>query len=138
MTGPHYGQFIPYSVVEVLTDLLDFSARMLVQGGRLIYWLPTTNEYKDTDLPAHPCFIIKANSEQPLTKRWKRRLITMEKIVDFDPKIHTNVSVIILFLRCSLLLLIGAFRKCLLFQQMSSVRLSHINIGAPNMNSVMF
>lgn len=26
---------------EVLSDLLEFAARFLVLGGRLVYWLPT-------------------------------------------------------------------------------------------------
>lgn len=50
----HFSQTVPYSVPEVLTDLIDFAARSLVTGGFLAYWLPTTNEYKDSDLPRTP------------------------------------------------------------------------------------
>ena len=28
--------------VEVLTSLFDLAARTLVEGGRLVYWLPTS------------------------------------------------------------------------------------------------
>lgn len=29
-----------YCLSEVFSDLLDFAARFLVMGGRLVYWLP--------------------------------------------------------------------------------------------------
>jgi hypothetical protein len=51
---PHYAQTVPYSVSEVLTDLMNFAARTIVRGGFLVYWLPTTNTYKDSDLPRTP------------------------------------------------------------------------------------
>lgn len=81
---PHVVQTIPYSVPDVLLDLFDFSARSLVMGGRLVYWLPTTSEYTESDLPQHPCFALVANSEQKLTMYFSRRLITMEKIKEYD------------------------------------------------------
>jgi tRNA (guanine10-N2)-methyltransferase len=87
----HVPQCLPYSVVELLSDLLNFAARMLVVGGRLVYWLPTTFDYKESDLPRHPCFQIVANSEQPLSTKFCRRLITMEKVIPFDPEKHTNL-----------------------------------------------
>eukprot|EP01086_Lenisia_limosa_P013361 TRINITY_DN42421_c0_g1_i1.p1 TRINITY_DN42421_c0_g1~~TRINITY_DN42421_c0_g1_i1.p1 ORF type:complete len:492 (-),score=75.85 TRINITY_DN42421_c0_g1_i1:109-1584(-) len=71
---------VGYPVPEVLTDLIKFSARTLSMNGRLVYWLPTTTEYVDSDLPTHPCFKIISNSNQGITMRWSRRLITMEKI----------------------------------------------------------
>lgn len=89
--GEHVPQCVPYSVVELLSDLLGFAARTLTVGGRLVYWLPTTNEYKDSDLPQHPCFKIAANSEQPLSSKWRRRLITMEKVVSYDETAHSNL-----------------------------------------------
>jgi tRNA (guanine10-N2)-methyltransferase len=81
---PHVPQCVPYSVPDVLGDLLDFSARSLVMGGRLVFWLPTTSDYVDADLPLHPCFNIVANSEQKLTMYFSRRLITMEKVKVFE------------------------------------------------------
>jgi hypothetical protein len=49
--------------------------------------------YKESDLPRHPCFKVIANSEQPLSTKFCRRLITMEKITPFDPEKHANVPV---------------------------------------------
>lgn len=86
-------QCIPYSVGEVLTDLLDFSARNLVKGGRLVFWLPSTRDFKESDIPTHPCLQLISNSEEPLSLRWSRRLITMEKIIDFDPALHSNFKI---------------------------------------------
>lgn len=88
---PHTPQCVPYSVPDVLTDLLDFSARSLRVGGRLVFWLPTTIEFLPSDLPTHPCFTLIANSEQKLTYYFARRLITMEKIVDYDPSFVAHV-----------------------------------------------
>jgi tRNA (guanine10-N2)-methyltransferase len=122
---PHIPQSVPYEVPDVLRDLLVFAAQTLVMGGRLVYWLPTTDQYvhsrllqlimhneaehglllmaserlnrttryKDSDVPLHPCLKLLANSEQVLSMRLRRRLITMEKIMDFDPSIHTDVTV---------------------------------------------
>jgi tRNA (guanine10-N2)-methyltransferase len=90
---PHIPQSVPYEVDEVLRDLLVFAAQTLVMGGRLVYWLPTTDQYKDSDVPLHPCLKLLANSEQVLSMRLRRRLITMEKILDFDPTIHADITV---------------------------------------------
>lgn len=37
----YYPPTKPYEMSEVLMDLLEFSARQLRLGGRLVYWLPT-------------------------------------------------------------------------------------------------
>jgi hypothetical protein len=37
----YYPPTKPYEMSEVLSDLLEFAARFLVLGGRLVYWLPT-------------------------------------------------------------------------------------------------
>eukprot|EP01119_Soliformovum_irregulare_P023685 TRINITY_DN8320_c0_g2_i1.p1 TRINITY_DN8320_c0_g2~~TRINITY_DN8320_c0_g2_i1.p1 ORF type:complete len:481 (-),score=122.02 TRINITY_DN8320_c0_g2_i1:242-1552(-) len=79
----HTPQCIAYAVSDVLRDLLEEAAKNLILGGRLVYWLPTTNEYTEEDLPLHPCFEMIANSEQPLTMKWRRRLITMIKIREY-------------------------------------------------------
>ncbi len=42
----HIPTCVQYDVPDVLTDLLAFAARMLRPRGRLVYWLPTTNEYE--------------------------------------------------------------------------------------------
>ena len=80
----HVPQCVIYRVPDVLSDLLDFSARSLHMGARLVYWLPTTCDYTDSDLPQHPCFKIVSNSEQKLTLYFARRLITMEKMKEFE------------------------------------------------------
>ncbi|KAG6955278.1 hypothetical protein JG688_00011946 [Phytophthora aleatoria] len=69
----------PYAAEDVMMDLLEFAAQTLREGGRLVYLLPTTYEYTDSDLPRHPSLQVIANSEQKLTKKYARRLITMVK-----------------------------------------------------------
>ena len=69
------------SAGECLRDLLDLSARLLRVGGRLVYFLPAAPEvYKEEEVPRHPALRLVANSEQVLTTRYSRRLITMEKV----------------------------------------------------------
>ncbi|GLC40262.1 hypothetical protein PLESTB_001633100 [Pleodorina starrii] len=75
----------PYTLGECLRDLLDLSARLLVVGGRLVYFLPATPEtYDEAEIPRHPALELVANSEQILTTRYSRRLITMEKVRPYD------------------------------------------------------
>lgn len=66
--------------VDFLNGVLEFAAELLVPGGRIVYWLPTTPDYSDNDLPTHPALQILHNSEQPLTTRMSRRLITMVRV----------------------------------------------------------
>lgn len=69
---------------EVVADLLMFAVKNLVHGGRLVYWLPTvTEDYTIDDLPTHPCMELVSNCEQAFGQ-WSRRLITMEKVKDWD------------------------------------------------------
>ena len=66
--------------------MLDISARLLRVGGRLVYFLPAAPEvYKEEEVPRHPALRLVANSEQVLTTRYSRRLITMEKVTPFHP-----------------------------------------------------
>ncbi|CAG8530924.1 1121_t:CDS:10 [Ambispora gerdemannii] len=77
--GNYYPPTKPYEMSEVLVDLLEFAARFLVVGGRLVYWLPTVvEEYTNEDIPKHPSMRLISNSEQTFGV-WSRRLITMEK-----------------------------------------------------------
>lgn len=71
-------------MLQVMADLLDMAAKMLVHGGRLVYLLPTTFEFCEEDLPQHPCLRVIANSEDKLTGTLSRRLITMEKFCEYD------------------------------------------------------
>lgn len=54
------------------------------------------DSYKDSDVPLHPCLKLLANSEQPLSAQFRRRLITMEKICTFDVDKH-DIDVCFLF-----------------------------------------
>eukprot|EP00668_Euglena_longa_P014386 GGOE01018374.1.p1 GENE.GGOE01018374.1~~GGOE01018374.1.p1 ORF type:complete len:475 (-),score=171.79 GGOE01018374.1:300-1724(-) len=73
-----------YALGTMLADLLEFAARMLVVGGRLVFWLPTTEQYSDRELPAHPCLTLLYNTGQPITIRLHRRLLTFEKTKRFE------------------------------------------------------
>jgi len=90
---PHIPQSVPYEVPDVLRDLLIFAAQTLSMGGRLVYWLPTTDQYKDSDVPSHPCLKLLSNSEQVLSLRLRRRLITMEKVLQFHPSLHSDTKI---------------------------------------------
>lgn len=68
--------------VDFLHGVLEFAAQVLVKGGKLVYWLPTTPEYTVEDVPSHPGLRLLYNCEQPLTTRMSRRLITMVKVSD--------------------------------------------------------
>jgi hypothetical protein len=65
---------------QVMKDLLDMSARMLVLGGRLAYLLPCTSVFTPDELPVHPCLATVANCEEKLTLSLSRRVIVMEKV----------------------------------------------------------
>lgn len=77
-----------YAVPDMLRDLLDMAAQMLVLGGRLVFWMPATVEYRADDVPRHPCLTLVSNSLQQITLRWGRRLVTLEKTAEYDPARH--------------------------------------------------
>lgn len=53
----------PYSLGECLRDLLDYAARTLRVGGRLVYFLPATPEtYKEEEVPTHPALELLYNT----------------------------------------------------------------------------
>ncbi|CAO3638258.1 unnamed protein product [Cunninghamella echinulata] len=88
----YYPPTKPYEMSEVLADLLEFSAKHLRIGGRLVYWLPTVvDEYSNTDVPEHPCMLLISNSEQNFGQ-WSRRLITMEKVKEWDSNSNYETS----------------------------------------------
>ena len=76
----HIPGTVNYDIADVMKDLLDMAARYLAVGGRLVFWLPTTNDYKEADLPQHPALKMVHNCEEQVTMRWQRRLITMQKL----------------------------------------------------------
>jgi tRNA (guanine10-N2)-methyltransferase len=76
-------------MAHVLQDLLDLAAMTLVEGGRLVYWLPVSDEQRIADLhaalPAHRCLELVAVSEQVLTLSFQRHLVTMRKARAWEP-----------------------------------------------------
>ncbi|KAK5168032.1 uncharacterized protein LTR77_006599 [Saxophila tyrrhenica] len=78
-----------YSFTRMLGDILDFSAIMLVDDGRLCMWMPVagataTDEEDDTDateeyaVPQHPALEIVSECTQHFNK-WSRRLLTYRR-----------------------------------------------------------
>jgi tRNA (guanine10-N2)-methyltransferase len=90
LRASHIPQTQPYNVEDVLVDLLDLAAQTLTLEGRLVYLLPTTYDFTDADLPVHPCLTLVANSEQAMTQKIGRRLITMQKSSDYDPSLRAS------------------------------------------------
>nr|GMC81325.1 tRNA (guanine(10)-N2)-methyltransferase homolog [Ipomoea batatas] len=77
----HIPSTASYSLVECVHDLLDLAARMLVMGGRLVYFFPVLRDDESITptFPEHPCFRLVASSEQILSLRYSRVLLTMVK-----------------------------------------------------------
>jgi hypothetical protein len=68
---------------------LSFAAAY--SGGRLVFFLPATPEaYHEEELPVHPVLQMVENTEQPLTSRYSRRLITMVKVARLDEAATTE------------------------------------------------
>jgi hypothetical protein len=66
-------------VCDVLQQGLDLLA-VLDAGGRLVFFIPAIpDEDSGADLPQHPVLHMVENTEQPLTTRYSRRLITLVK-----------------------------------------------------------
>lgn len=85
----HIPSTAPYSLAECVHDLLDLAAKMLVMGGRLVYFYPVLREDDtiDTNFPEHPCFKLVATCEQILSFRYSRILLTMVKIGQYTEDI---------------------------------------------------
>ncbi|XP_075976172.1 tRNA (guanine(10)-N(2))-methyltransferase TRMT11 [Anticarsia gemmatalis] len=79
----HIPAKVEYGLPHIYRDLLNFAARHLQLGRRLVCWYPLVREeYKEAQLPSHPCFKLVSNSEQVLSKLTARRLLTYEKVHD--------------------------------------------------------
>ncbi|KAL6139270.1 hypothetical protein ACLB2K_064547 [Fragaria x ananassa] len=78
-----------YTLVECVHDLLDLAARMLVMGGRLVFFYPVLREDEnaETHFPEHPCFKLIASSEQILSSRYSRVLLTMVKTSQYTEEV---------------------------------------------------
>ncbi|OQV25121.1 tRNA (guanine(10)-N2)-methyltransferase-like protein [Hypsibius exemplaris] len=78
---------------DLIITLVSFAAKHLRTGGRLVYWLPVLqDEYNDSAVPRHACFDVISNSEQCLSGSTSRRLITMEKVKDWDPNYQVTFA----------------------------------------------
>ncbi|XP_049994082.1 tRNA (guanine(10)-N2)-methyltransferase homolog isoform X1 [Alexandromys fortis] len=83
----HVPVSLSYHLSDMFFDLLNFAAETLVLGGRLVYWLPVyTPEYTEEMVPWHPCMKLISNCEQKLSSHTARRLITMEKVKEFEDR----------------------------------------------------
>lgn len=86
----HIPSTAPYSLVECVHDLLDLAARMLVMGGRLVFFFPVLREddyVVENNYPEHECFKLISASEQILSSRYSRVLLTMVKISPYTKEI---------------------------------------------------
>ena len=80
----HIPQTKPYAVSDVMADLVDMAARTLVKGGRLVYIIPSMQDFDPAaDLPRHPCLKTTHICYQPLSLELGRRMVAMEKIADY-------------------------------------------------------
>ncbi|XP_010546056.1 PREDICTED: tRNA (guanine(10)-N2)-methyltransferase homolog [Tarenaya hassleriana] len=86
----HIPSTAPYSLVECVHDLLDLAARMLVMRGRLVFFFPVLREDNNPEnkYPEHTCFKLVAVSQQILSSRYSRVLLTMVKISPYTPEIE--------------------------------------------------
>ncbi|CAO2833139.1 unnamed protein product [Amaranthus hypochondriacus] len=91
----HIPSTAAYSLVECVHDLLDLAARMLVMGGRLVYFYPVLREEDSPDptFPEHPCFKLIAVSEQILSYRYSRVLLTMVKVAPYTEEIAASARI---------------------------------------------
>mmetsp|Transcript_9637 Transcript_9637/g.10989 ORF Transcript_9637/g.10989 Transcript_9637/m.10989 type:complete len:540 (-) Transcript_9637:427-2046(-) len=82
----HIAQTKPYSVADVMADLLDMAARTLVMGGRLVYVIPSfsINFSIEDDLPQHTCLELIHCCYQSFTSELGRRIVTMKKVGDYE------------------------------------------------------
>eukprot|EP00271_Cylindrocystis_brebissonii_P008870 TRINITY_DN23399_c0_g1_i1.p1 TRINITY_DN23399_c0_g1~~TRINITY_DN23399_c0_g1_i1.p1 ORF type:complete len:512 (+),score=78.13 TRINITY_DN23399_c0_g1_i1:226-1761(+) len=93
----HIPSTAAYTLAECLFDLLETAARLLVLRGRLVFFFPATAQDEATNemaLPRHPCLRMVANTEQILTKRWSRRLLTMEKIRPYTEEMARDAATV--------------------------------------------
>ncbi|KAL7540804.1 hypothetical protein ACHAXR_010392 [Thalassiosira sp. AJA248-18] len=83
----HVAQTRPYSVSDVMADLLNVAASTLKMGGRLVYVIPSMLDFDENeDLPRHECLRLVSVCYQPLQTELGRRTVTMEKNKEYDEK----------------------------------------------------
>lgn len=81
----------PYELDRLLDDLLLFAAQRLPIGGRLCFWMPTSNEdFQPTQIPQHESLELLYNLEQEFNK-WSRRLLCyVKRGTDYQGKMLTK------------------------------------------------
>ncbi|AQK71729.1 uncharacterized protein LOC100280406 [Zea mays] len=87
----HIPSTAPYSLAECVHDLLHLAARMVVMGGRLVFFYPVLRGEDGTanpQFPEHPCFKLITSSEQILSFRYSRVLLTMVKVAPYTEEIE--------------------------------------------------
>ncbi|XP_076923000.1 uncharacterized protein LOC143584979 [Bidens hawaiensis] len=86
----HIPSTAAYTLAECVHDLLDMAAKMLVMGGRLVYFYPVLRDSNtlDVEFPEHPCFKLIASCEQILSYRYSRVLLTMVKVSAYTDEIE--------------------------------------------------
>jgi tRNA (guanine10-N2)-methyltransferase len=81
----HIAQTRAYPVSDVMSDLVDVAAQTLVLKGRLVYIIPSFQDFDpETDLPRHDCLRLIHSCYQPLGLELGRRIVVMEKVQDYD------------------------------------------------------
>ncbi|XP_031619867.1 tRNA (guanine(10)-N2)-methyltransferase homolog [Contarinia nasturtii] len=89
----HYPSTSPYQLSNLYKDLLDFAAKHLRIGGRLVCWIPIyKSDYSESCIPKSNCLRLIANSEQTLSSICARRLLTYEKIAEPDEDHLENID----------------------------------------------
>ncbi|GLT96607.1 hypothetical protein SLE2022_142160 [Rubroshorea leprosula] len=85
----HIPSTAPYSLAECVHDLLDLAARMLIMGGRLVFFFPVLRgeDSGEDHFLEHPCFKLVAASEQILSSRYSRVLLTMVKTCSYTEEL---------------------------------------------------
>ncbi|CAG9537042.1 unnamed protein product [Cercopithifilaria johnstoni] len=77
----HYPEKAKYSISSTFLDLIDLASKLLVVGGRLLFWFPVFHdEYSEAILPKHDAMKLIYNCEQSLSRRYSRRLLVYEKL----------------------------------------------------------
>lgn len=72
-----------YEGKQLVADLLDLAAAVLRVGGRLVFLLPTERaSYCKEMLPVHPYLLLISNSENVLSRKISRRLLTYERLAE--------------------------------------------------------
>ncbi|CAN0892343.1 tRNA (guanine(10)-N2)-methyltransferase homolog [Linum grandiflorum] len=90
----------PYTVPdEKRTDHIPSTApyslaKMLVMGGRLVYFYPVLREEESVEVtfPEHPCFELISSSEQILSSRYSRVLLTMVKRSPYTEEVASKAK----------------------------------------------